>query len=29
MLIFYLNILIETNFLTTEQYIELLTFDRI
>ena len=29
MLTFYFNILIETKFLTTEQYIELLTFDRI
>ena len=29
MLIFYFNILIEIKFLTTEQYIELLTFDRI
>ena len=29
MLTFYFNILFETKFLTTEQYIELLTFDRI
>ena len=27
MLTFYFNILIETKFLTTEQYVELLTFD--
>ena len=29
MFTFYFNILIVTKFLTTEQYIELLTFDRI
>ena len=29
MLTFYFNILIETIFLTIEQYIEMLTFDRI
>ena len=29
MLTFYCNILIENQILTTEQYIELLTFDRI
>ena len=28
MLTFYFNILIETKFLTNEQYIELVTFDR-
>ena len=29
MLTFYFNILIEPNFLTIEQYIEMLTFDRL